>query len=155
MNERVRIRVGTGLDVHKLVPGRKLILCGEEIPYELGLEAHSDGDVAVHALMDALLGAAGLGDIGRHFPDTDEGYAGADSMELLEKVMGMLKEKGYAPGNCDITLICQAPKRSNVARTMGISEDEVNIKASTTEHLGFTGRGEGIAAQAVCTIYQE
>lgn len=163
MNERVRIRVGTGFDVHKLVPGRKLILCGEEIPYELGLEAHSDGDVAVHALMDALLGAAGLGDIGRHFPDTDEEYAGADSMELLEKVMDMLKEKGYTPGNCDITLICQAPKlapfaqamRSNVARTMGISEDEVNIKASTTEHLGFTGRGEGIAAQAVCTIYQE
>lgn len=151
-------RIGSGYDVHRLVSGRDLILCGVNIPSKLGLLGHSDADVAVHALMDALLGAAGLGDIGRHFPDSDEKYRGADSMKLLSEV----KEKllGYAIVNCDITIIAEAPKlapyidqmRTNIANTLGIPESSVNVKATTEEGLGFTGRGEGIAATAVCSI---
>ena len=152
------IRVGNGYDVHRLTEGRDLILCGVKIPYERGLDGHSDADVAVHALMDAMLGAAGLGDIGRHFPDTDPEYKGADSMKLLAAV----KEK-ISParvGNADITIVAQAPKlapyidemRDNIANTLGIAPGAVNVKATTEEGLGFTGRGEGIAAYAACTI---
>ena len=151
-------RIGTGYDVHRLVPGRPLILCGTPIPSKLGLDGHSDADVAAHALMDALLGAAGLGDIGRHFPDTDDRYKGADSMELLAEVRSM-------PGlerinNVDITIIAQAPKLApyinemtlNISRVLGIPERAVNVKATTEEGLGFTGRGEGIAAMAAASI---
>ena len=151
-------RVGTGYDVHRLVPGRDLILCGTPVPYELGLLGHSDADVATHALMDALLGAAGLGDIGRHFPDSDDRYRGADSMKLLANVREMLEDAVI--NNVDITIIAQAPKLSpynqqmkeNIANTLGIPETAVNIKATTEEGLGFTGRGEGIAAIATCAI---
>ena len=151
-------RTGIGYDVHRLVPGRDLILCGTPIPSKLGLDGHSDADVAIHALMDALLGAAGLGDIGRHFPDTDEKYKGADSMKLLEEVRGMLGEAKI--NNVDITIIAQAPKlapyieqmRDNTARTLGIPSSAVNVKATTEEGLGFTGRGEGIAAMATAAI---
>ena len=154
----LRTRVGNGYDVHRLVPGRDLILCGTPIPANLGLDGHSDADVATHALMDALLGAAGLGDIGRHFPDTDEKYRGANSLKLLREVRDMLEDAII--GNVDITIIAQEPKlapyneemRSNIARTLGISEDAVNIKATTEEGLGFTGRGEAIAAFATATI---
>ena len=156
------VRVGNGYDVHKLVPERALILCGTPVPYEKGLLGHSDADVAAHALMDALLGAAGLGDIGRHFPDSDEKYRGADSMKLLEEVRDMLAEAGaeVVISNVDITIIAQAPKLSpynqqmkkNIADTLGIPESRVNIKATTEEGLGFTGRGEGIAAIATCSI---
>lgn len=157
-------RVGTGYDVHKLVPERALILCGTPVPYERGLLGHSDADVATHALMDALLGAAGLGDIGRHFPDSDERYRGADSLKLLREVRDMLgsaSEDGKVViNNADITIIAQAPKLSpynqqmkkNIADTLGIPESRVNIKATTEEGLGFTGRGEGIAAIATCSI---
>lgn len=154
------MRIGTGYDVHKLVEGRKLILGGVEIPYEKGLLGHSDADVLLHAVMDALLGAAGLGDIGYHFPDRDPEYAGADSRKLLERVGEMLFEKGFAVGNIDATVICQAPKlrpyietmRDNIADTLGIFPDQVNVKATTEEHLGFTGRGEGISAEAVALL---
>ena len=158
------VRVGNGYDVHKLVPERALILCGTPVPYEKGLLGHSDADVAAHALMDALLGAAGLGDIGRHFPDSDEKYRGADSMKLLEEVRDMLgsaSEDGKVViNNADITIIAQAPKLSpynqqmkkNIADTLEIPESRVNIKATTEEGLGFTGRGEGIAAIATCSI---
>ena len=157
-------RVGTGYDVHKLVPERALILCGTPVPYERGLLGHSDADVATHALMDALLGAAGLGDIGRHFPDSDERYRGADSLKLLREVRDMLgsaSEDGKVViNNADITIIAQAPKLSpynqqmkkNIADTLGIPESRVNIKATTEEGLGSTGRGEGIAAIATCSI---
>lgn len=158
------VRVGTGYDVHKLVPERALILCGTPVPYEKGLLGHSDADVAAHALMDALLGAAGLGDIGRHFPDNDEKYRGADSMKLLAEVRDMLSNAS-ADGevkinNVDVTIIAQAPRlspynqqmKNNIATTLGIPESRVNIKATTEEGLGFTGRGEGIAAIATCAI---
>ena len=151
-------RVGTGYDVHRLVPGRALILCGTPIPNKLGLDGHSDADVATHALMDALLGAAGLGDIGRHFPDTDDKYKGADSMKLLAEVRRMLGEVKI--NNADITIIAQAPKLApyieqmtlNVSKVLGIPESAVNVKATTEEGLGFTGRGEGIAAMAAVSI---
>lgn len=155
-----QLRVGCGYDVHKLVEERKLILCGVEVPYELGLLGHSDADVALHALMDALLGAAALGDIGKHFPDTDERFKGADSMKLTEHVVGLLAERGWQINNVDVTIIAQRPKlasfipamRANVARVMGVEEEAVNVKATTTEKLGFTGRGEGIASEAVASI---
>lgn len=151
-------RVGNGYDVHKLVPNRELILCGTPVPYEKGLLGHSDADVATHALMDALLGAAALGDIGKHFPDTDDSYKGANSLELLAKVKEMLGD--VAINNIDITIICQEPKlaphiskmRENIAKTLQIPESRVNIKATTEEGLGFTGKKEGIAAFASCTI---
>ena len=154
------MRVGHGYDVHCLVEGRKLILGGVEIPYEKGLLGHSDADVLTHALMDALLGAAGLGDIGQHFPDTDDRYLGADSVELLKHVCGLLEEKHYRVGNVDVTVIAQRPKlascipamRSRLASAMGVDEDAVNIKATTEEKLGFTGEGLGISAHAVALI---
>lgn len=155
-----QLRVGCGYDVHKLVEERRLILCGVEVPYELGLLGHSDADVALHALMDALLGAAALGDIGKHFPDTDERFKGADSMKLTEHVAGLLAERGWLINNVDVTIIAQRPKlasfipamRANVARVLGVEEEAVNVKATTTEKLGFTGRGEGIASEAVASI---
>lgn len=155
-----QLRVGCGYDVHKLVEERKLILCGVEVPYELGLLGHSDADVALHALMDALLGAAALGDIGKHFPDTDERFKGADSMRLTEHVAGLLAERGWQINNVDVTIIAQRPKlasfipamRAQVARVLGVEEEAVNVKATTTEKLGFTGRGEGIASEAVASI---
>lgn len=155
-----QLRVGCGYDVHKLVEERKLILCGVEVPYELGLLGHSDADVALHALMDALLGAAALGDIGKHFPDTDERFKGSDSMKLTEHVVGLLAERGWQINNVDVTIIAQRPKlasfipamRAQVARVLGVDEEAVNVKATTTEKLGFTGRGEGIASEAVASI---
>lgn len=155
-----QFRVGSGYDVHKLVSERKLILCGIAVPYELGLLGHSDADVALHALMDALLGAAALGDIGKHFPDTDMRFKGADSVKLTEHVVGMLAEKGWQINNVDVTIIAQRPKlagyipamRAKVAQVLGVAEDCVNVKATTTEKLGFTGRGEGIAAEAVVSL---
>lgn len=155
-----QFRVGTGYDVHKLVPERKLILCGVDVPYELGLLGHSDADVALHALSDALLGAAALGDIGKHFPDTDERFKGADSAKLLEHVVHLVEEKGWQVNNVDVTIIAQKPKlasyipamRSRVAQVLKIDEDCVNVKATTTEKLGFTGRGEGIAAEAIASL---
>ncbi len=154
------MRIGTGYDVHKLVEGRALILGGVTIPYEKGLLGHSDADVLVHAIMDALLGAAALGDIGLHFPDTDPAYKGADSLALLKRVSSMLSENGYTVGNIDATIIAQAPKmrphieqmRENIAGSLGIRKDQVNVKATTEEGLGFTGSGEGIASQAVCLL---
>lgn len=153
-------RIGSGFDVHKLVEGRKCIICGVEIPHTKGLLGHSDADVALHAMMDALLGAAAMGDIGKHFPDTDERFKGADSMRLTEHVVSLLKEKGWQVNNVDVTIIAQAPKmaphiqqmRENVARVLEIELERVNVKATTTEKLGFTGRGEGIAAEAVASI---
>lgn len=154
------IRIGHGFDVHAYKEGRKLILCGVEIEYEMGLLGHSDADVATHAVMDALLGAAALGDIGRHFPDTDEKYRGADSLKLLEHVVKLIKKEGYSVSNVDLTIIAQKPKLSpfvekmveNLARVIGIERTRVNVKATTTEKLGFTGRGEGIAAEAVTIL---
>ncbi len=154
------MRVGLGYDVHKLVEGRDLILGGVTIPYEKGLLGHSDADVLVHAIMDALLGAAALGDIGKHFPDTDPAYKGADSLKLLECVGELLDEQMYVIENIDATIIAQRPKmaphiptmRENVARVLGIDVEQVNIKATTEEGLGFTGHGEGISAQAICAI---
>ena len=158
--ETKAMRIGHGYDVHRLVEGRKLILCGVEVPYERGLLGHSDADVALHALMDALLGAAALGDIGRHFPDTDPAYAGADSGRLLDHVVGLLREKGYAVENVDVTIICQRPKlkdyieqmRENVAAHLGVDIECVNVKATTTEKLGFEGEGLGISSHAVACI---
>ena len=158
--EKPVVRIGHGYDVHRLTEDRKLILCGVEIPYTLGLLGHSDADVALHALMDALLGAAALGDIGRHFPDTDPAYKGADSGKLLDHVVALLEEKGYAVGNADVTIICQRPKlkdyieqmRQNVARHLKVDADRVNIKATTTEKLGFEGEGLGISSHAVACI---
>lgn len=156
-------RIGQGYDVHRLVAGRELWLCGVNIPYSIGLLGHSDADVAIHALCDALLGAAALADIGAHFPDSDPAYKGVDSRLLLRKVAEMLHQRGYLIGNVDITIIAQAPKlrpyiqdmRATVATDLGIDIDRVSVKATTTEHLGFTGRGEGIAAQAVALIYNQ
>ena len=152
--------VGSGYAVHRLVPPRPLILCGVTIPYELGLEGHSDADVALHALMDAILGAAGMGDIGRLFPDSDDAYLGADSRKLLREVIGRVEEKGWHIHNADVTIICQRPKLISYERAMlenlqedlGLSGDALNVKATTTEKLGFTGRGEGIAAEAVVLL---
>ena len=155
-----QFRIGCGYDVHKLGEERKLILCGVEVPYEKGLLGHSDADVALHALMDALLGAAAMGDIGKHFPDTDERFKGADSMQLTLHVKKLLQEEGWQVNNVDVTIIAQRPKlagyiakmRANVAKVLDVTESVVNIKATTTEKLGFTGRGEGIAAEAVASI---
>ncbi len=154
------IRVGTGYDVHRLVEGRKLILGGVEIPYEKGLLGHSDADVLLHAIMDALLGAAAMGDIGLHFPDTAKEYEGADSLKLLSIVGGMLKREGYTISNIDATIIAQQPKmrphieqmRKNIAGALRIGVDYVSVKATTEEHLGFTGEGLGISAQAICAV---
>ena len=157
------MRVGQGFDVHRFAgpdPQRPLMLMGCEVPHDCGLEGHSDADVMLHALMDALLGAAGLGDIGHHFPDTDPAYKGADSARLLERVMGDLKERGWHVVNADVCLIGERPKigphrlrmRDRVAPLLGIASDALNVKATTTEKLGFTGRGEGLAAQAVVLI---
>ena len=154
------LRVGTGYDVHRLAEDRKLVLCGVEIPWERGLLGHSDADVALHALMDAMLGAAALGDIGKHFPDTDPQYAGISSLLLLKKTAELLQRSGYRPVNVDITVVAQQPKllpyiprmRRNVADALALPEGAVSVKATTTEKLGFEGRGEGISAQAVCLI---
>ncbi len=154
------MRIGTGYDVHKLVEGRKLIIGGVEIPYEKGLLGHSDADVLVHAVMDALLGAAALGDIGKHFPDSDPKYKGADSLMLMREVKRILAENGYQVGNVDATIIAQAPRmsphidtmRHNIADALGLDVSLVSVKATTEERLGFTGRGEGISAQAVALI---
>lgn len=153
-------RIGTGFDVHRLTEGRKLVLCGIEIPFEKGLLGHSDADVAVHALMDAMLGAAAMGDIGRHFPDTDDAYKGISSMILLQKVRELIEQEGFRLGNADITIMAQRPKlspyiekmRTNIAAVLGMDVGSINVKATTTEKLGFVGRQEGIAAEAVCTI---
>ena len=154
------VRIGHGYDVHRLVEGRRLILGGVDIPWERGLLGHSDADVLTHAVMDALLGAAGLGDIGQHFPDTDPAYTGADSLRLLAHVTALLGERGFTVGNVDATVLAQRPKlaphisamRDNLARAMGIAPDRVNVKATTEEGLGFTGSGEGMAAHAVALI---
>jgi len=153
-------RIGQGFDVHALVPGRKLIVGGVEIPFERGLLGHSDGDVLLHAICDALLGAAGLGDIGRYFPDTDEQSRGADSRTLLGATAARLHERGFRVVNVDATIIAQAPRMAPhivsmtacIAQTLGVAGQQINIKAKTSERLGFTGRGEGIAAQAVALI---
>ena len=155
-----KMRIGSGYDVHKLVEDRKLILGGVEIPHTLGLLGHSDADVLLHAIMDALLGAAALGDIGKHFPDTDPAYKGASSLKLLEHVGGLLQENGYIISNIAATIIAQKPKlrpfieqmETNIANTLGIAKDQVNVKATTEERLGFTGREEGISSQAVCLL---
>ena len=154
------MRIGHGYDVHRLVPERKLILGGVEIPWEKGLLGHSDADVLTHAVMDALLGAAALGDIGKLFPDNDPAYAGADSIELLKKVSALLRENGYTLHNLDCTVLAQAPKlalhiaamREKLANACGVSVSAVSVKATTEEGLGFTGAGEGIAAHAVCLL---
>lgn len=154
------IRVGHGFDVHAFAAQRKLIIGGVDIAHPLGLAGHSDADVLIHAVCDALLGAAGLGDIGRHFPDNDARYKGIDSRELLRHVVGLLRDRGWGIGNVDATIIAQAPKmaphipamQANFAADLGIADAAVNIKATTTERLGFTGREEGIAAEAVCLI---
>ena len=155
------MRIGHGYDVHRLVEGRRLVLGGVELPFEKGLLGHSDADVLAHAVMDALLGAAGLGDIGQHFSDTDPAYAGADSLKLLEHVVALLRERGFAVGNVDATILAQRPKlaphiprmRDNLARVMGIDPGRVNVKATTEEGLGFTGSGEGMAAQAIAMLW--
>ena len=154
------MRIGQGFDVHALVPGRKLIVGGVEIPFERGLEGHSDADVLLHAITDALLGAAALGDIGRHFPDTDPAYRGADSRALLRAAMAKVGAAGYSVANVDATIIAQAPKMAPhipamiafIAADLGLKPGQVNVKAKTTERLGFTGRGEGIAAEAVVLL---
>lgn len=154
------MRIGMGYDVHRLVEGRNLIIGGVNIPYEKGLLGHSDADVLLHAISDALLGAAALGDIGKHFPDTDPQYKGADSLKLLGLVGNMLDEKGYIIQNIDATIIAQAPKmrphidqmRANIANALSIDIDQVSIKATTEEGLGFTGTGEGISSQAICML---
>ena len=154
------MRVGFGYDVHRLVEERKLILGGVEIPYEKGLLGHSDADVLVHAVMDAMLGAAGMGDIGRHFPDSDNQYKGIDSMILLEKVTELLTEAGYMVNNMDVTVVAQRPKpagfipqmEENLAKAVKVENEAVNVKATTTEKLGFEGEGLGMSAYAVCTI---
>ena len=154
------MRVGHGFDVHALVEGRRLVLGGVEVPHPRGLLGHSDADVLLHAVCDALLGAAALGDIGRHFPDSDARYAGADSRELLREVVARCAARGWRVGNVDATVIAQAPRLApyiprmveNLAADCGVAADCVNVKATTTERLGFTGRGEGIAAEAVCLL---
>ena len=154
------MRIGHGMDVHLLVEGRKLILCGVEVPHSMGLLGHSDADVATHALMDALLGAAAMGDIGKLFPDTDDRYKGADSIRLLKEVINRLTEQGYRVENADVTIVAQKPKlrpyidgmRQRLADSMGVSMDQVSVKATTTEQLGFEGEEKGITAHAVCLI---
>ena len=154
------MRIGHGYDVHRLVEGRDLILGGVKIDYDKGLLGHSDADVLLHAVSDALLGAAGLGDIGRHFPDTDPKYKGADSLELLREVYRKISEKGYRVGNIDVTMIAQKPKlkdfipqmQENIAAAVGVTPDRVNVKATTEEKLGFTGTGEGMSCHAVCLL---
>ena len=154
------MRIGHGYDVHRLVEGRDLILGGVKIDYEKGLLGHSDADVLLHAVSDALLGAAGLGDIGRHFPDTDPQYKGADSLMLLREVYRKIAEKGYRVGNIDVTMIAQKPKlkdyipqmQANIAAAVEVSRDRVNVKATTEEKLGFTGTGEGMSCHAVCLL---
>ena len=154
------MRVGLGYDVHKLVEGRKLIIGGVNVPHEKGLLGHSDADVLIHAVMDSILGALALGDIGKHFPDTDEKYKGADSMKLLEFVYNLINEKGYGKGNIDCTIIAQSPKmaphiqnmRENIAKALNTSIENINVKATTEEGLGFTGAKEGIAAQSICLL---
>ena len=154
------MRIGHGYDVHRLVEGRDLILGGVKIPFEKGLLGHSDADVLLHAVADSLLGAAGLGDIGRHFSDTDPAYKGADSLKLLACVVEKIHAAGYGVGNVDVTMIAQKPKlkeyigqrRSNIANTLQISEDQINVKATTEEQLGFTGDGSGMACHAVCLL---
>ena len=156
----VSMRIGMGYDVHRLVEGRDLTIGGVKIPYEKGLLGHSDADVLLHAIMDALLGAAALGDIGKHFPDTDPAYHNADSMKLLAEVVRLIEEKGYEIGNVDATVIAQRPKllnyiptmKENISKTLKVDPDQVNVKATTEEHLGFTGEGLGISAQAVCLL---
>lgn len=154
------MRIGQGFDVHALVAGRKLIIGGVEIPYHLGLLGHSDADVLLHAICDALLGAAALGDIGRHFPDSDARYKGIDSRALLRQVVKLVAELGFRVANLDATIIAQAPRMAphipamlaNIAADLGVAQAAVNVKATTTEQLGFIGRGEGIAAQAICLL---
>jgi len=154
------MRIGHGYDVHRLVPGRKLILGGVDIPHETGLLGHSDADVLLHAISDAILGAIGEGDIGRHFPDTDPAYKGASSIRLLQHVMGIAGSKGYRVGNVDATIVAQKPKLApyiarmvgNIADALGCEQDRVNVKATTTEELGFAGRKEGIAAYGVALL---
>ena len=154
------IRIGHGMDVHRLVEERKLILCGVEVPHTLGLLGHSDADVATHALMDALLGALALGDIGKLFPDTDEQYRGADSIELLKHVYAVIREKGWQLGNADVTIVAQKPKlrpyidtmRARLAEAMGVDTDQISVKATTTEKMGFEGEEKGISAHAVCLL---
>jgi 2-C-methyl-D-erythritol 2,4-cyclodiphosphate synthase len=156
-------RIGQGFDVHALVPGRRLVLGGVEIPYERGLLGHSDADVLAHAVTDALLGAAGLGDIGRHFPDTDARFAGADSLVLLAEAVRRVREAGYSVGNVDATIVAQAPRmaphigemNARLARAIGVDVGQVNVKARTTERLGFEGRSEGISAHAVALLERE
>lgn len=153
-------RFGMGYDVHQLVENRKLIIGGVDIPYEKGLLGHSDADVLLHAISDALLGAAALGDIGKHFPDTDPRYKGADSLKLLEEVGNLMAAKGYVVGNVDATIVAQKPKmlphipqmRENIARVLRVDIDQINVKATTEEHLGFTGSGQGISSYAVAGI---
>ncbi|OLR58910.1 2-C-methyl-D-erythritol 2,4-cyclodiphosphate synthase [Anaerostipes sp. 494a] len=154
------MRIGMGYDVHKLVEGRDLILGGIHVPYEKGLLGHSDADVLLHAISDALLGAAALGDIGKHFPDTDPAFHNADSMKLLEEVVRLVEEKGYKIENVDATVIAQKPKlasfipdmKKNISKVLKVTEDQVNVKATTEEHLGFTGEGLGISSNAVCLL---
>ncbi len=153
-------RIGSGYDVHRLTDGRKLILCGVDIPFEKGLLGHSDADVALHALMDAMLGAAAMGDIGRHFPDTEDRYKGISSLELLKRTAAIIDEAGYRLANADVTIIAQRPRispyiqemRANIAGALGMDISNISVKATTTERLGFTGREEGIAAQAICLL---
>lgn len=159
----MNIRVGTGYDVHKLVEGRDLILGGVTIPHTTGLLGHSDADVLLHAIMDALLGAAAMGDIGKHFPDTDPQYKGISSIKLLEHVGNLLKTHGYQVGNIDATIIAQKPKlrpyieqmEANIAQTLNLALDQVNVKATTEEGLGFTGSLEGISTQAICCLLKQ
>ncbi len=154
------MRIGHGYDVHRLVEGRDLILGGVHVPYHLGLDGHSDADVLLHAVMDALLGAAAMGDIGRHFPDTDPAYKGADSMKLLEEVGKKITAAGFWVGNVDVTMIAQKPKlkdyipqmAENIAGVLNVERGRVNVKATTEEHLGFTGEGCGMACHAVCLL---
>ena len=154
------MRIGSGYDVHRLVEGRKLIIGGVEVPHEKGLLGHSDADVLVHAVMDSILGALALGDIGKHFPDTDERYKGADSIKLLEHVNNLIISKGYRVGNIDSTIIAQSPKmaphisemRSNIAKALDTDVNNINVKATTEEGLGFTGSKEGIASQSICLL---
>jgi 2-C-methyl-D-erythritol 2,4-cyclodiphosphate synthase len=156
------MRIGHGFDVHAFAENRRLVIGGVDIPHPLGLAGHSDADVLLHAICDALLGAAALGDIGRHFPDTDARYKGIDSRELLRHVAGLIQSQGYRVSNLDATIIAQAPKmaphipamREHIAADLGVTLGAVNVKATTTEKLGFTGRGEGIAAEAVCLLFE-
>lgn len=160
MSIQPNMRIGHGYDVHRLTEGRDLIIGGVNIPYHKGLLGHSDADVLLHAIMDAVLGAMGEGDIGRHFPDSDPAYKGANSLALTAHVFALMQAKGYVIGNVDATIIAQAPKlsphipqmRTNIAKTLATDEAQINIKATTEEHLGFTGSGEGIAAHAVCLL---